>query len=470
MQSRYARWLIPIVVLFAVAAWLAWPGNTNINIPLGDNPFTQDISVRQGLDLQGGLQVLLEADVPADQNVDAGAMSDTKTVIENRVNGLGVTEPIVQESGGRRLVVELPGLKNTDQAIAVLKQTGLLEFVDTGSTSIPEGAVIQTDYAGGAGTTGGTAAPTSAATESSATATAPTPAPTAAGPVYHTIMTGSALTSATVQTQNGAIVIAFELNSEGAKIFGDHTQANVGQYLTIVLDKTVISSPSINSAITEGRGIIQGRFTLEEANNLALQLRYGSLPVPLKIVESRTVGPTLGQDSVRKSLIAGIIGLAVVAVFMILYYRLPGVLAVLALLMYATITFALFKLIPVTLTLPGIAGFVLSIGVAVDANVLIFERMKEELRAGKKLISAVEEGFRRAWSSIRDSNISTLITCAVLFWFGSQFGASVVKGFALTLALGVFVSLFTAVLVTRTLLHATLDNIDFTERRAWFLS
>ena len=190
--------------------------------------------------------------------------------------------------------------------------------------------------------------------------------------------------------------------------------------------------------------------------------------MPLKIAESRTIGPTLGQDSVRKSQIAGIIGLAVTALFMILYYRLPGVLAVIALLLYVTITFALFKLIPVTLTLPGIAGFVLSVGVAVDANILIFERMKEELRSGKKLITAVDEGFRRAWPSIRDSNISTLITCVILFWFGSQFGASIVKGFALTLALGVFVSLFTAITVTRTLLHSMLDNVDFSERHSWF--
>ena len=283
-------------------------------------------------------------------------------------------------------------------------------------------------------------------------------------------MTGSALTSATVQTNQttGEVVVAFELTPEGEQIFGQHTTANVGRFLTIVLDKTVISSPQIESAITGGSGIITGNFTIESANNLALQLRYGSLPVPLRVAESRTVGPTLGQDSLRKSLIAGIVGLAVVAVFMIAYYRLPGILAVLALLMYATITFALFKLIPVTLTLPGIAGFVLSVGVAVDANILIFERMKEELRAGRKLITAVEEGFRRAWASIRDSNISTLITCIILFWFGSQFGASVVKGFALTLALGVMVSLFTAVLVTRTLLHAMLDNIDFSERHSWF--
>ena len=451
MQSRYFRWLIPIVILFAVAAYLAWPTSQQLRNPFDNLSLIRDITVRQGLDLQGGLQVLLEADVPADQPVESESMNDTKSIIENRVNGLGVTEPIVQLSGGRRLVIELPGLADTEQALALLKQTALLEFVDTGDQPFTEGTVIQTDNAAGSTPTStGEAAPT--------------------GQVYHTIMTGSALTSATVQTNQttGEVVVAFELTPEGEQIFGQHTTANVGRFLTIVLDKTVISSPQIESAITGGSGIITGNFTIESANNLALQLRYGSLPVPLRVAESRTVGPTLGQDSLRKSLIAGIVGLAVVAVFMIAYYRLPGILAVLALLMYATITFALFKLIPVTLTLPGIAGFVLSVGVAVDANILIFERMKEELRAGRKLITAVEEGFRRAWASIRDSNISTLITCIILFWFGSQFGASVVKGFALTLALGVMVSLFTAVLVTRTLLHAMLDNIDFSERHSWF--
>lgn len=457
MQSRYFRWLIPIVILFAVAAYLAWPTSQQLRNPFDNLSLLRDITVRQGLDLQGGLQVLLEADVPAEQSVEAGAMNDTKSIIENRVNGLGVTEPIVQLSGDRRLVVELPGLADTEQALALLKQTALLEFVDTGDQSLAEGAVIQTDFAASA-----------APTTTPSTGGAATPAPT--GQVYHTIMTGSALTSATVQTNQttGEVVVAFELTPEGEQIFGQHTTANVGRILTIVLDKTVISSPRIDSAITGGSGVITGNFTIESANNLALQLRYGSLPVPLRVAESRTVGPTLGQDSLRKSLIAGIVGLAVVAVFMILYYRLPGILAVLALLMYATITFTLFKLIPVTLTLPGIAGFVLSVGVAVDANILIFERMKEELRAGRKLTTAVEEGFRRAWASIRDSNISTLITCIILFWFGSQFGASVVKGFALTLALGVMVSLFTAVLVTRTLLHAMLDNVDFSERHSWF--
>jgi preprotein translocase subunit SecD len=236
----------------------------------------------------------------------------------------------------------------------------------------------------------------------------------------------------------------------------------------IVFDKHLISAPIINSAITQGKATIEGSFTVDSANNLAVQLRYGSLPVPLKIIESKTVGPTLGQDSLDRSTRAGAIGLMLVVVFMMLYYRLPGFVADLALFVYATITFALFKLIPITLTLPGIAGFVLSLGVAVDANILIFERMKEELRKGQPLYRAIDLGFSRAWPSIRDSNLSTLITCAILYWFGNAFGASIVKGFSLTLALGVLVSLFTAITVTRSFLHLVLDTIKQAEHPRLF--
>jgi preprotein translocase subunit SecD len=214
--------------------------------------------------------------------------------------------------------------------------------------------------------------------------------------------------------------------------------------------------------------VIEGNFTADTANALALQLKYGSLPIPLKVITSETVGPTLGQDSLRKSLVAGLIGMTVVILFMGLYYRLPGIVADLALLCYALIAYALFRFIPVTLTLPGIAGFVLSVGVAVDANVLIFERTKEELRGGRSLRQAIDLGWSRAWPSIRDSNFSTLITCGILFWFGNTFGASIVKGFALTLAIGVGVSMFTAIVVTRTFLHTVLDNINFTLHHRWF--
>jgi preprotein translocase subunit SecD len=283
-------------------------------------------------------------------------------------------------------------------------------------------------------------------------------------------MTGAELLDASVtqDPNTGDIVVAFDLTEEGGFIFGDYTSRHVGDLLGIALDKVIISAPRINQPITGGGGVISGQFTLEQANSLAVQLRYGALPIPLKVVENKTVGPTLGQDSLQKSTLAGIIGLGVVIAFMALYYRLPGIVADLALLVYATITFALFKLIPVTLTLPGIAGFVLSIGVAVDANVLIFERMKEELRSGRTLRQSIDLGFSRAWPSIRDSNLSTLITCVILYWFGNTFGASIVKGFSITLALGVLVSLFTAITVTRTFLHLVLDNIRLVEHPRWF--
>lgn len=230
----------------------------------------------------------------------------------------------------------------------------------------------------------------------------------------------------------------------------------------------MVSTPRIESAITEGEGSITGDYTVESANELATVLRFGSLPVPLEVAQSTLIGPSLGQDSLNKSITAGILAFIAIALLMILYYRFPGLIAVLALIIYIAISFAIFKLIPVTLTLPGIAGFVLSIGMAVDANVLIFERLKEELRGGRMLNQAIELGWKRAWLSIRDSNVSTLITCVILFWYGRQFGASIVQGFALTLSLGVLVSMFTAVVVTRSFLHLSLDRTKFSDHPKWF--
>jgi preprotein translocase subunit SecD len=323
-------------------------------------------------------------------------------------------------------------------------------------------------------TTSGLTTTTAATTTTPVTATAPvTPTPTVAPPtIYTTILTGRLLKSAEVgfdETGNPQINFVMQKvgdqpQDDGPKLFADFTSQNVGKYLAIVLDKRVISCPTIQTAITDGSGRITGKFTLQEAKDLVIVLKYGSLPVPLEVVENRTVGATLGQDSVRKSLVAGAIGLLIVIAFMLIYYRLPGFLADVALLLYAAVVLALFKLIPVTLTLPGIAGFILSIGMAVDANILIFERTKEELRWGKTLGAAIEAGFARAWTSIRDSNVSTMITCAILFWFGLNFGASIIRGFALTLFIGVAVSMFTAITVTRTLLRAIL-NTEYAKSR-----
>ncbi len=299
----------------------------------------------------------------------------------------------------------------------------------------------------------------------------PTVTPEPEEPIFQTVMTGQHLNSADIFVDElGQNQIQFSLNEEGTRLFADYTSKNVGQVMCIVLDKEVVSCARIRTAITTGDVLLtreEGGFSLDEAQSIVVRLRYGMLPIPLRVETNRIVGPTLGEDSVRKSTLAGTIGLSMVVAFMLIYYRLPGLLADLALGVYAAVVFALFKFIPVVLTLAGIAGFILSVGMAVDANILIFERLKEELRAGKSLRLAVEQGFSRAWPSIRDSNFSTLITCVILFWLGSYFGASIVKGFALTLAIGVLLSMFTAITVTRTFLRLVM-GLDIAKTHWWF--
>jgi SecD/SecF fusion protein len=408
------------------AALLLWQGSQE-----------RSIRVHQGLDLQGGLQVVLEADLPQGQELQDGAMEAARIIVDNRVNGLGVTEPLVQIQGSNRIIVELPGISDPDLAISTIRETGLLEFVDAERTPIPDGTAIRTTFGESQ-----TAADEAGETELEQ--------------VYETIITGSDLdqvSNAGLNTTSRVVEINFSLKPEGGQKFGEYTGANIGNFLCIVLDKVVLSCPTVNARIDRNGVISLGQSGLEEGQSLAIQLRYGALPVPLKIVENRSVGPTLGQDSVQKSIRAGTIGLIIVLLFMLIYYRLPGFMAALALIIYGLLNFALYKIIPVTLTLPAITGFILSVGMAVDANILVFERMKEELRAGRSLKLAMELGFTRAWPSIRDSALSTLITCLILFWFGSNFGASIVKGFAITLALGVITNIFTAITITRTLLR-----------------
>lgn len=452
IRNLYTR-LALILVILAAALWIDLNDQIVLVNPVNNMVlFARDVSPQLGLDLRGGLQVLLEADVPADTPVEAESMQTARTIMENRTNALGVSENVLQVAGERRIVGEFPGLESADEVLATIQQTGLLEFVDTGDTPMPEGMVLQTDFATG-----------------SQEALPENGEGGEEQPVYHTIMTGTDLRQVAVsQDQLGQYVIQFELTGEGADVFAEHTAANVGRYLTIVLDKRVISSPVINSPIPDGQGIIQGDFTSESANALAVQLRYGSLPVPLKVVETRIIGPTLGEDSLEKSLRAGLVGMIVVMLFMAIYYRLPGLLADLSIVFYAAIAFAVFKYFHFTLTLPGIAGFLLSTGAALDANILIFERIKEELRGGKTIQLAIEQGWVRARSSIIDSNIATIITSTILFWFGSTFGATIVKGFSLTLALGVMISLFTAIFVTRTLLALVLGRFRAKNLALWF--
>lgn len=459
MKQRDVLSLVLIVLLLAAAIIIVLPGTSQW---LRDIGIQRSFDFVLGLDLRGGVQALLEVPETYTGEVNAQKMADAQRILENRTNALGVSENLFQVAGERRMLAEFPGEQNPDRVLSVIKETGQMEFVDLGDNPemLQEGDIILTDLSSTSGTAAGSEGETTEETDQ-------TPA---SATVYHTIMTGDELSDVGVTTdQLGQYVISFSLKPNGAQIFADYTTNNVNKYLAIVLDNRIISAPRVDSAIPDGQGIIQGSFTVDSANELAIQMRYGSLPIPFEVVESRIIGPTLGEDSLQKSLVAGLIGFAVVILFMTIYYRLPGIVAVFSILTYAVITLALFKLIPVTLTLPGIAGFLLSTGSALDANILIFERLKEELRSGRTFLQAVDLAWKRAWPSIRDSNIATLITCAILFWFGSSFGATIVKGFAFTLAVGVFVSLLCAVVVTRTFLNLVINLIKPEEKDLkWF--
>mgnify|MGYP000854534412 CR=1 FL=1 len=474
-MNRNLRLLIIVLVVWALVIWANLPNNPGIHI----GKFDRTMETQLGLDLRGGMRVLLEADLAEGQTVTQDDLNVATQILLNRSNALGVSEVTFQSTGNSRIVGEFPGLTDTSEVIASLKQVGQLVFVPAGTTYLEPGTEVKVDYSemtARQAAAAGTVVPAEVVTvtpeptaASDATTTDTTGTTTTEIPTYSALLTGTALKNIAVGvSQLGEYYIQFEMDEVSAAVFSDFTTNHQQEYLAIVLDNKVISCPIVSSAITDGQGVIQGTFTSETANALAVQLRYGALPVPFKVVESEAVGATLGQESVDKSILAGIIGLAMVVILMIYFYRLPGVIADVALAMYVMTSFAIFKLIPVTLTLPGIAGFILSIGVAVDANILIFERMKEEMRAGRGLRQAIDLGWKRAWPSIRDSNISTLITCLILFVFGSQFGATIVKGFAVTLAIGVFVSLFTAIVATRTFLHLVLDKLKFAEHPRWF--
>ncbi len=446
MKNRNLR-LIIILLVVAFSLWVDFSNNLVISNPFNGTVLAErNVSTSLGLDLRGGQQVVLEADIPEGTSVTAEQMEVARTIIENRTNALGVSENVVQVAGETRIVGEFPGAsqEEADAILSIIQQTGLLEFVELGSNRLAEGTIIET-YS---------------------TDTAPEGMESA----YHTIMTGADLDSVGVTTNQltGEPVVSLQFTSEGAAIFATYTSTHVGQILGIALDKEIISAPSIKEAITTGSGVIEGNFTTESANALSVQLRYGSLPVPLTVVDSRYIGPTLGEDSLQKSLVAGLIGMIIVILFMAIYYRLPGLVADISILIYAATAFAIFKYFHFTLTLPGIAGFLLSTGAALDANILIFERIKEELRSGLSLGNALEKGWKRAWSSIRDSNIATIITSAILFWFGSSFGATIVKGFSLTLFLGVVISLFSALMVSRTLLVTVIDLFKPKDLKKWF--
>lgn len=378
-----------------------------------------------GLDLSGGSRLTYEADVSKLNPADVSdAMSSLREVIERRVNVFGVSEPLVQTESSamsgavqNRLIVELPGVTDVEEATKMIAATPQLEF-----------RVLRPDFS------------TSTALQASTT------------DFVATGLTGRFLKRSQVSFNQNSLSpsIAIEFNSEGAKLFAEITKANIGKPVAILLDGNIISAPNVREEIRDGKAEISGQFTVEEAKSLVRDLNLGALPVPISLASTQVVGATLGSEAAKKGVEAGLIGLLIIAVFMIAWYRLPGLVAVVSLSIYTMIMLAIFKLMPVTLTAAGMAGFILSIGIAVDANVLIFERMREELLGGKGLGDAVREGFHRAWSSIRDSNLSGIISSVILFWFGT----SMIKGFALTLALGIIVSMFTAITVTRTLLLA----------------
>jgi SecD/SecF fusion protein len=427
LKRGNAALLILILLLFACCLWEIWPNNGLF----GRHDFTL------GLDLKGGSYLVYQADLTKKDpsQTDDEAMQGVVQKIERRVNAYGVTEPIIQRQGNDRIVVQLPGVKDINEAIKLIGETAQLDFREekldeNGQPVLDENGNPEWVKAMAKGSDG-----------------------------QEKELTGQYLkpnSQVVLEPQTNKPEVAFEWNSEGAILFEEITQRNLQKPLGIFLDNQLISAPTVQSVIKD-KGVITG-LTLDNAKNLSIQLNSGSLDVPLTVIQQMDVDSTLGADSLHKSLLAGEIGLAAVILFMLIYYRAPGFVASLALVIYGAIVLAIFKVIPVTLTLPGIAGFIISIGMAVDANVLIFERTKEELRAGRTLGAAVEEGFKRAWPSIRDSNISTFITCIVLYWFGNTFGAFMVKGFALTLFIGVAVSMFSAIMVTRVFLRALMGS------------
>jgi preprotein translocase subunit SecD len=436
---------IGVLILTVFAFVVVWPSDPNRYLPGGFWPEGRGITVgswerqtmRLGLDLRGGAYLALQADFPPGYTGDKKtALEGAKRVVEKRVNTLGVSEAEVNLSGSDRLVVQLPGTTLEDAQRQVGK-TAALKFMVVNE----QGEKV-------------------AASGSRDGKTLCVPQAAAAGlPEGCIAMTGEHLKNNTFPQRSGTTnQVAFETTSLGSTLLEQITRNSIRypvgdprRLLIIDLDGQIISSANVNDVISD-RGVITGQPTFTDAKDLSELLNSGALPIPLKVIQANEVSATLGEDSVVDSVHAGEVGLLAVALFMILYYRLPGVLAALALGVYTALTLMAFKLFPVTLTLSGIAAFVLSVGMAVDANILIFERMKEELRRGHTLNRAIDLGFSRAWTSIRDSNMSTLITCLVLYWFGNQFGTNLVKGFALTLAVGVLVSMFSAITVSRTFL------------------
>ena len=399
------------------------------------NSFFKHNPFRLGLDLSGGSHLIYKADV---SGVPAGQVSDSmnalRDVIERRVNLFGVSEPVVQvqeggfgSNGEEKLIVDLPGVTDVEKATEMIGQTPLLEFKIEAPQKAPQKATVGKD---GKITLNADIGPQFIATD----------------------LTGRYLKKATLEFDQNTREpkVGLQFDDTGTKLFAAITKANVGKIVAIYLDGAPISTPVVREEITGGEAQISGNFTPTEAKQLVGRLNSGALPVPISLLSRQTIGASLGGNAVNSGVKAAIIGFLIIALFLILWYRLPGLIAVIALCIYISIILALFKLLPVTLTAAGIAGFIISLGIAVDANILIFERVKEEMRSGRTVLDAVSTGFSRAWFSIRDSNTSSIITAIILFWFGT----SLIKGFALTLGMGVLVSMLSAITITRIFLSS----------------
>lgn len=430
-MRKYLIWSIILALFFLfLGFFLFWSERGGAKFPF-----------RLGLDLVGGTELIYQADTSKIEDI-SGAMESLKGVIERRVNAFGVSEPVIQVerasllSGNpsNRLIVELPGYKDVEEAKRSLGKTPLLEF----RLENPKAEEI----------------------------IAADPNVSRDEILIPTGLTGQYLSRAQVEFNQttGAPIIGLEFNKDGGDLFAQITKEHVGQILAIILDGAIVQRPTIQEEIKDGKAQITGSYTAQEAKDIVRNLNYGALPVPIENIGALSIGATLGTSALNSGVRAGVIGFIVLSLFLILWYRLPGLVASMALVSYIILSLAIFKLIPVTLTAAGLAGFILSIGMAVDANVLIFERTKEELKKGKAISDALREGFSRAWLSIRDSNISSIITAVVLFWLGT----SAVKGFALTLGIGVLISMFTAITVSRTFLFAIAPSNESRLKRFLF--
>lgn len=448
------------LVTIGVIAWIAFFVYSNATQDNANNPF------KLGLDLAGGSHLVYEADISKIDPLEVPELMNVlRTVIEQRINIFGVSEPIVyvesssfvSEERRERLVVELPGVTDVAQAVAEIGKTPLLEFklFDLSAAAAAQDSVISASIQASGTTDISEAIQASIANIES--------------PYKDTGLTGRYLESAQLQFTSGNTgqlanepIVAINFTPEGAELFAQITRDHTGEQLAIFLDGEVISAPNINEPIVGGSAIISGGFTATEARALAQNLNFGALPMPIELQSTQIVGATLGQEVLQKGIKAGTFGFGLVLLFMLFWYRLPGLVSVIALLGYIVVVLALFQLIPVTLTAAGLAGFVLSLGMAVDANVLVYERMKEEMKAGKGSRESAQEGFRRAWGAIRDGNATSLLSAIILFWFGT----SMVKGFALVFGIGIVVSMISALVVTRTLLIA-LPNVGGENPSRW---